>query len=132
MMRRIVDATIPALIMVATVPVFVHIVDLPTSIEHSLGEALGIVWCVVVGASSLAIWVGVCFRRSRPALSFRLEFPALVVAGTISAVFGVSILAVAGWRGWTAAWFVWAIGGHFLARYLELALARRAAKKAAA
>lgn len=131
MMRRIVDATVPALITVATVPVFVHIVDLPTSIERSLGEALGIVWCVVVGTASLAVCVGICLRRRQPALAFKFEFPALIVAGTISAVFGVSILAVAPWRGWTAAWFVWAIGGHFIARYFELTLARRAAKKAA-
>ena len=115
----------------ATAPVFAQIVDLPTSIERSLGEAAGIVWCVVVGGASLAVCVGVGLRGRRPSLAFRFEFPALVVAGTISAIFGVTILAVAGWRGWTAAWFVWAIGAYFLARYAELALARRAAKETA-
>ena len=129
-MRRIVDAVIPLFLVIATVPVFSQIFDIPVSLERSLGEGFGIVWCVVVGAASAAVWVGVTIRRRWPSVSFRFEFPGLIVAGTISAIFGVTILSLAPLRGWTAAWFVFAIGGWYVCRFIELAAARRAVKQA--
>jgi len=131
-MRRIVDAVIPLFLMIGTVPVFTRVFELPLSIQHSLGDAFGIVWCIVVGSASAAVWVGVACRRRWPAVAFKLEYPGLIVAGTISAIFGVSILALAPRAGWTAAWFVFAIGGWYVCRFLELAFARRVVKAAAA
>lgn len=130
MARRVIDATIPALCMVGTVPVFARIIDVPQSMHDSIGVGAGILWCVICGLAMAAISVGVALRTARPALSFALEFPALVIAGTTSAIYGVVLFGVAGWRGWTAAWFIWAIGAHFLARYIEAAWARREATRA--
>lgn len=127
--RRVVDATIPAAGFIATAPVFLRVIDLPMALERSLGEAAGIVWCVIVGAAMGCVVAGIALRVKRPALSFRLEYPALVVAGAISAIYGVTIFAVAGWRGWTPSFFVWGIGAHCLARFLEAGLARREAAK---
>lgn len=130
-MRRIIDATIPACGAVATLPVFARVFDLPMALERSLGEAFGIVWCVVVGASMASILAGICLRVRRPSLSFKFEYPALIVAGLISTIYGVAIYGVVGLaRGWTPTWFVWGIGFHCLARFVELWLARRAAKRA--
>jgi hypothetical protein len=130
MMRRIVDATIPALSVVAVVPVVPLIADVPTALRESLGRGLGIIWCVVVGAAMLGICVGILFRKSRPSLAWKMEWPALLVAATFSAVYSVAIFTYAGMRGWVAAWFVLAVGAHCMARYVEMSLARRAAKKA--
>jgi hypothetical protein len=130
MMRRIVDATIPALSVVAVVPVIPLIVDVPMSLKESVGRGLGIIWCVVVGIAMLNICAGILLRKFRPSLAFKLEWPALIVAGTVSAIYSVSIFAVAGFRGWVAAWFILAIGAHCIARYVEMALARKVAKRA--
>lgn len=133
MMRRIVDATIPACGAIATIPVFARIVDLPMALERSIGEASGILWCVIVGAAMITIVAGILFRRARPSLAFKLEFPALIIAGTISTIYGVTIIGFIGFgRGWTPTWFVWAIGFHCLARYIELSYARRQLRKAEA
>lgn len=130
MMRRVVDATIPALGMVATMPVWWRVIDVPSSMRDSIGVGAGILWAVISGAAMASVVVGIATRKTRPVWSFRFEFPALIVAGMASLVYGVVLLGVAGWRGWTAAWFVWAIGAHFTARYIEAGLARAAAVRA--
>jgi hypothetical protein len=130
MMRRIVDATIPALCLVGTVPVFARIIAVPQSLRDSIGTGAGVLWCVVCGTAMLAISIGIMLRSVSPAWSFRLEFPALIVAGSTSGIYGVVLFGVSGWRGWTAAWFIWAIGAHFTARYIEASRARRTAERA--
>jgi hypothetical protein len=130
MMRRIVDATIPVLCLVGTVPVFARVIDVPQSMRESFGVGAGILWCIICGSAMALISAGIVLRQSHPSLSFRLEFPALIVAGTTSGIYGVVLFGVSGWRGWTAAWFIWAIGAHFTARYVEAARARRTASRA--
>jgi hypothetical protein len=130
MMRRIVDATIPAFSAVAVIPVIPLIIDVPMALRESIGRGLGIIWCVIVGAAMLQICIGILLRKPRPSLAFKLEWPALIVAGTVSAIYSVAIFAIAGGRGWVAAWFVLGIGGHCIARFAEMTLARRVAKRA--
>jgi len=128
-MRRFVDASIPALIVVATIPAATQILELPASLERSLGEFIGRLWAITLGLAMLAVCIGILLRTRKPEWAFRFEWPALVYGGLISSIFGTSIMATTGLRGWTAAWFVWAIGGHCLIRYIELGRARKQATR---
>jgi hypothetical protein len=127
-MRRLVDASIPALCLIAIIPATVHILDLPESLQRSLGEFIGRIWAITLGIAMAFIITGVALRRRKPDLAFQLEWPALVYAGLISSIYGTAIILTAGLQGWTSAWFVWAIGAHCILRYAELTVARRKAR----
>ena len=126
-MRRLVDASIPALCAIAVIPSAVELLNLPVSLESLLGEYLGRLWAAVLGVAFVSICLGITQRWRRPSLAFKLEWPALIFAAFISAVYGTAIWFQAGLRGWAAAWFIYAIGVHCLMRFLELNRARRQA-----
>ena len=130
MMRRLVDASIPAVCLIAVIPAIIKIMDLPASLQRSLGILVGHLWAIALGAAMLLICIGIIFRRFHPATAFKLEWPALVFAGCISSIYGTIIFYVAGVRGWVAAWFVYAIAAHCIFRFLELSRARKLAAKA--
>jgi hypothetical protein len=123
-----VDSAIPALCIIALAPASIQIMDLPSSLERSLGEFIGRIWAVTLTLAMIAISTGIFLRGRKPEWSFRLEYPALVFAGFISMIYGASILLIAGMRGWAAAWFIWAIGVYYLFRFIELSAARRQAR----
>ena len=128
-MRRLVDAAIPALCIVALAPAAAQIMELPASLERSLGEFIGRIWAITLTASMICICAGIALRASKPEWSFRFEWPALIFAGFISMIYGASIMFTTGARGWAAMWFIWAIGAYFLFRFVEMALARKQARR---
>jgi hypothetical protein len=128
-MRRLVDSAIPALCIIALAPASIQIMDLPDSLERSLGEFIGRIWAVTLTLAMIVICTGIALRSHRPEWSFRCEWPALIFSGFISMIYGASIFLITGMRGWAAAWFIWAIGAYFLFRFVELSLARSTVKR---
>jgi hypothetical protein len=125
MMRRIVDASIPAGCAIAVAPAATHIQELPPSLHAVLGPALGLAWAITLGVACLAVLVGICLRKTHPAAAFRFEFGALGYAAFISSMYGTTILIRTGLTTWTAAAFVYTLGAHFMARFFELMVARK-------
>jgi hypothetical protein len=58
-----------------------------------------------------------------------LESPALVYAGLITTIYGTAIWLFFGIQSWIAIFFVYAIGVHFLVRFIELSYARQVVSK---
>lgn len=130
MMRRLIDTTVPGCCAVAVIPIVPQFVAIPTSVQQTLGETLGVIWAVIIGALSLVIVAGIWLRRPRPGLAFKLEWPALVAVALLSTVFGICNVWIFGWsEAWTRFWYLNVIGLHSLARFLELAVARRTVKR---
>jgi hypothetical protein len=129
MMRRIVDASLPAGCLFAITPAAAGWQKLPDSLEATLGHFWGQTWAATLAASMLAILVGICLRRPRPSLAYLIEWPALIFAAIISTIYGSAIWLRFGTPSWIAIWFVYAIGLHFLARFAELAYAHQVVAK---
>lgn len=127
MMRRVVDATIPVGCAIATASA---VWFLPASIQGTLGSIWGRAWAGALFFAGISVLVGICLRRTRPQIAFFLEFPALGVAGFFASLYGTALLLRVGWSSWVAIWFCYTIGAHYLARFVELWRARRAAERA--
>lgn len=129
MMRRLVDTALPLFCGVGLVPLIPRLVALPNSLQHTLGETVGLVWACLLLLAYAVDLVGIWLRAAHPGWSFTFEWPALVFGGAISTIYASAILSAAGFGGWTAAWWIYGIGAYQLARFAELALARRRAKR---
>jgi hypothetical protein len=129
MMRRIVDASLPAGCLLAIGPAATYVQDLPLSLKSTLGNTIGHLWALSLALSMLLILVGICLRRPHPSTAYILEVPALVFAGIVTTVYGSAIWLKIGLSSWIAIFFVYAIAIHFLARFVELTYAHQVVAK---